>query len=296
MTTENEEKTANAASTENLTSAQRIGNILVEEREKAGMTRADIAELLKLSIKQVQAIEEGKLEELPSPVFARGFLKNYVKRLGLEEKLAPLVDEVFPNPELKDLKQNLVKSYGDEGRKPIDPMVKKIILGVALLLVIFFFISLWQNKSNELNKNQVTSTKQIDETVESKPVIDNENVIVIPITQDDAGAKTADGKTDAAKGAAGDAKAQGAKPAASSGDENLLVLNVKAGARTSISNSKGKVLVNETAADDATYRVNEDPPYTVAIYNSDGASATFEGEDVDVKKHSWKGNTYFKIP
>ncbi len=68
------------------------GAQLRREREMRGLSIHDISDALKLSPRQVEALEQDDYEALPGPAFVRGFLRNYARCLGLDP--APLLDEV----------------------------------------------------------------------------------------------------------------------------------------------------------------------------------------------------------
>ncbi|MDB5808701.1 MAG: hypothetical protein JWN94_823 [Betaproteobacteria bacterium] len=60
------------------------GARLAAARESRGMTVAEIAQQLKLSPWQVEALEAGDDRRLPSPVFVRGFIRNYARLVKLD--------------------------------------------------------------------------------------------------------------------------------------------------------------------------------------------------------------------
>ena len=60
-----------------------VGQILREAREAQGMTLEDAAARLRLMHRQVEAMETDHFESLDPPVFARGFVRNYARLLGL---------------------------------------------------------------------------------------------------------------------------------------------------------------------------------------------------------------------
>ncbi|HLW05221.1 MAG TPA: RodZ domain-containing protein [Azoarcus sp.] len=66
------------------------GAVLREMRERRGESLADVAFALKLSHGQVAALEEERLDALPSLTFVKGFYRNYARHLGvdIEELLA----------------------------------------------------------------------------------------------------------------------------------------------------------------------------------------------------------------
>lgn len=48
------------------------------------LTTADIARQLKLSVWQVEALEAGRYQQLPGPIFVRGFIRNYARLVKLD--------------------------------------------------------------------------------------------------------------------------------------------------------------------------------------------------------------------
>ena len=60
------------------------GAILAAERERQGLSRADIAQRLHMSVMQIEALELGDYERLPRGPFLRGFARNYARVLGID--------------------------------------------------------------------------------------------------------------------------------------------------------------------------------------------------------------------
>ena len=70
-------------------SASGIGRSLRQAREARSLTVGDVAQALKLTLRQVEALEQECFERLPGPAFARGFLRNYARFLRLDPE--PLI-------------------------------------------------------------------------------------------------------------------------------------------------------------------------------------------------------------
>jgi cytoskeleton protein RodZ len=64
--------------------AQGVGATLRAAREARGWTTNDVAGRLRLMARQIEAIENEDFAKLGHPVFARGFVRNYAKLLGME--------------------------------------------------------------------------------------------------------------------------------------------------------------------------------------------------------------------
>ena len=62
----------------------RPGAQLLAERRAQGLSLGDVARQLKLSVRQVEALERDEYAAFPGAVFVRGFLRNYAKLLQLD--------------------------------------------------------------------------------------------------------------------------------------------------------------------------------------------------------------------
>ena len=65
------------------------GAVLLGERRRQGLSLGDISRQLKLSVRQVEALERDDYTAYKGPVFIHGFIRNYAKLLGLDPE--PLI-------------------------------------------------------------------------------------------------------------------------------------------------------------------------------------------------------------
>ncbi|HVT59785.1 MAG TPA: helix-turn-helix domain-containing protein [Thermoanaerobaculia bacterium] len=63
--------------------AASFGAWLRRQREAREVSLRDIAERTKISLRYLEAMEEDRFEILPAPVFAKGFLREYARYVGL---------------------------------------------------------------------------------------------------------------------------------------------------------------------------------------------------------------------
>lgn len=62
-----------------------LGQYLKAGREKAGLTLEEVAKTTRIQPKFLEALEEGRLDDLPAPAIARGFVIAYCRAVGAEE-------------------------------------------------------------------------------------------------------------------------------------------------------------------------------------------------------------------
>jgi cytoskeleton protein RodZ len=67
------------------------GALLHEERRRQNLSLGDVSRQLKLSVRQVEALERDDYEMFGGQVFVHGFVRNYAKLLGLDPE--PLLRE-----------------------------------------------------------------------------------------------------------------------------------------------------------------------------------------------------------
>ncbi len=77
-----------------------VGDTLRRERIKRNLDFEQISRELKISTRFLEAIENDQYDKLPGGVFARSFVRQYARLLGLdEEDLAGQVQAMFPPPQ-----------------------------------------------------------------------------------------------------------------------------------------------------------------------------------------------------
>lgn len=67
-----------------------LGHVLREARETMGLTVAEVEAKTRINRRFIEALEEGAYHLLPTPVHARGFLRNYARFLNLDPQ--PLLE------------------------------------------------------------------------------------------------------------------------------------------------------------------------------------------------------------
>jgi cytoskeleton protein RodZ len=119
------------------------GARLAAERERQGLSRADIAQRLHMSAYQIEAIESGDYERLPRGTFLRGFVRNYAKVLGLDgEAMVAALSVDAPErsrPGIVVASQNI--RFDPLGQRLSSPYVKAA--GIATVVVSIAFAAMY---------------------------------------------------------------------------------------------------------------------------------------------------------
>ena len=122
-----------------------VGQYLKRERELRKIPLEQVADVTKITIRHLYAIEAGQMDQLPNKVFARGFIKQYARCIGLDvddvmlryDELATLHSQEVnvPAPEIKQKKKfKLPKIH-------INHSIIFIIIAAVIIALAAFFSS-----------------------------------------------------------------------------------------------------------------------------------------------------------
>lgn len=107
---------------------------LREAREARGLSLMDVAQHLKLTPRQIEAMEAGDLAHLPGPTFARGFLRNYARFLKLDPAIFREVLDVPHEASLPVSSMPLAQMPGNSRWPSILPALA-VVVGLLLVIV-----------------------------------------------------------------------------------------------------------------------------------------------------------------
>lgn len=108
-----------------------VGEILKKEREKQGLTHADIEKKLKIRKQYLIAVEAGDWTEFSSKIYIVGVIKNYAKLLGLpHDKVLAFFRREYEKKEEVAFKKRVEK-------KLLTPQTRfAIIAGIAAVAIV----------------------------------------------------------------------------------------------------------------------------------------------------------------
>jgi cytoskeletal protein RodZ len=111
-----------------------IGYALRLERERRGLSLLEVSRISRVPLKSLEALEEGRFDDLPGDVFSRGFLRSYARVLQVEP--TPLLEafDHLRGPTVEALLP-VVSPVDLQGRAPNRRFGVAIAFIVLLLLV-----------------------------------------------------------------------------------------------------------------------------------------------------------------
>lgn len=122
-----------------VTAGQSIGSILAAACIEKEWTVQHVADQLKLSTKQIVALEDNKFDDLPKLVIVRGFVRTYAKLLKIDaDSLVALLPKDTQNIQLQETLKPALSTPFMESRLSLmgrQDSNKKYLFGAALLAI-----------------------------------------------------------------------------------------------------------------------------------------------------------------
>lgn len=262
-----------------------IGQVLRDAREAQGMTLEKAAARLRLMQRQIVAMEADEFESLGQPVFARGFVRNYSRMLGLEpEALLARMEGAPAEP--------AVVSYAAPSQPRSwlsSPWLVLLLLGVLVVVTMPVALYWWLNEGED---------EQVSRVQPAERVVPIPLPLAGPVVQP-AEAATPVAEPEPVPPAAPEmpaipAPASPAAPAAGPGAASVPaaptppalsgVLNLVLGAEAwvEIKDASGRMLHRQLNPAGSSVSARGQPPFDLVIGNAAQARMTYNGRSIDL--------------
>lgn len=246
-----------------------VGQILRDARAAQGIALDDAAARLRLMHRQIEAMEADDFESLGQPVFARGFVRNYARLLGLapEVLLARMQGAPAEPAAVSPADQPVSHSW------LTSPWLMLSLLGLVVAVAVPVVLYLWLNSGVEdgsADRGPVVAQTQAARVAAPPPVAESAEA-VLPVVE----AAPAEPAASAEPAAA----AAPATPAAGS----VLHLEFGDEAWTEIKDASGRMLHRQLNPAGGSVDVHGQPPFDVVIGNAAQARMTYNGRPIDLK-------------
>ena len=153
-----------------------VGSVLRTARETQGLTVADVAERIKFSVKQVEALESDNQSMLPKGTFLRGFVRSYARTLNVDA--APLLAMMAPSNEIHgDISE--VQTGGLEFMSMQDSSKKNLyLMAAALLVAMVLALFIWNQKDEPIVEKVVLQDVKLPEGLPASAVLSASSAVV----------------------------------------------------------------------------------------------------------------------
>ncbi len=279
----------------NETTLTSVGQTLRDAREAQGMTLDEAAARLRLMHRQVEAMEADDFESLGQPVFARGFVRNYARLLGLDGEvlLARMQGAPDEPAAVGHAEPPLPHSW------LTSPWLILLLLGLLVVVAVPVGLYLWLNSDvDEAPVSHAPVVRPRPAVAEKKPVEPQPegsvpvapNTPVAPIASpqtvptEPAPAEAAPPETPPpATVPTQAAPAEAGASAAPSPANGMLHLEFGEEAWVEIKDASGRMLHRQLNPPGSSVNVRGQPPFGVVIGNAGQARMTYNGRPIDLK-------------
>ena len=231
------------------------------------MTVADVAQKLKFAPRQIEALEQGRFEQLPTGTFARGMVRSYARLLKLDAE--SLVARIAGRVAVPD---NAAAVASVRRPIPITDSARRgnlvyAGLSLAILGIIAAFVFEWQRERSGAGRLSFVSAAQAPAEGQ-KLASTSAGAIALP-------------------NAAALAESEPAPPAAAPAGEGKrrIVMKFERASWVEIRGRDGKPLISQLNPGGSERTVEGRPPFTLVIGNAQHVRLSYEDRPIDLTPH-----------
>ncbi|MDP2030328.1 MAG: DUF4115 domain-containing protein [Thiobacillus sp.] len=261
-----------------------VGQILRDAREAQGLTLENAAIRLRLMQRQIDAMEADDFASLGQPVFARGFVRNYARLLGIapEALLARMEGAPAEPATVSHLPPPLPRSW------LTSPWFVLLLLGMLLAVAVPVTLYWWLN--SEVDEIQPKRVPVLQSRPAPAPVsVPAPALVPAPVTVPATALPVVEppvlplspAKPDVPVAAPAEAGAPAAPVAAVA--SGVLHLEFGADSWTEIKDASGKMLLRKLNVMGSSVDIRGVPPFNLVIGNAAQAILTYNGRPIDLK-------------
>jgi cytoskeleton protein RodZ len=263
-----------------------VGEELARARDELRLSVGDVAQQLKFSVRQIEALEQGRFEELPTGTFARGMVRAYARLLKLDAE--PLVERVAARVAVPD---NAAAVASARRPIPITDSARRTnliygALSVAMLAVIAAVAFQWQRERSDASRLSFVAAAAPVEP-QRPPLAEVPAGIVAPPNLSPLAAaapvQTGEPRPLPARNAASRAelRATGDAP----GETRRIVMKFERESWVEIRGQDGRTLFSQLNSAGSEQTVEGKAPFTLIIGNAQHVRLSYDDRPIDLTPH-----------
>lgn len=170
-----------------ITEALKVGELLRIEREKQDISTKQLATALNLPERFILYLESGEFDKLPGNTFVRGYIRNYIKYLNLEDGQS--IISLFEQQAIPELKEGKMLDFKQIKRlKSVSNSIYWLVSFVVCIVLAGILFLIWQHYvSSKASGPEIMTTNTVIESnqslpPENTPLDTNTTQAIIPLT------------------------------------------------------------------------------------------------------------------
>ena len=281
------------------TSLPSVGQQLRTARQAKGLAADEVAKALKLSLRQVVALEADDWASLPCNTIIRGFVRNYARLLGINANLLMAALDQLAMPQGPELEMSVgtpvsLPQEGKVDRRDFARVLSGLLVLVLAVAAYFFFPQeLWLSTLSALKP----ATQSAEVASEKEPVAEPaaakapEAAVVSPEAQPTTvpPASSTPAPALAAPASAtipASASANTPANAAASASAGVLKFSFAQPSWVEVRDRNGQIIFSKKNDGGTEREVEGQPPFAVIIGNAGYVTLQYKGKTVDLSKRS----------
>jgi len=244
-------------------------------REAQNLSAADVARRLKLSLWQIEALESGRYDQLPGPIFVRGFIRNYARLLKLDPE--DFLHEAADNPPPAAPRPEARPSPDIPFPNSTAWRWQKYAFGAAVIVALLAVYEFYWNEPEketeppvaEVSSPPAPTAPQKAASVQSAPPAAT-STVAAPAARDLPAAASVVLRSD--------------RPAAAGERELRFVFDEESWVE--IRDRSDRTIFSQLNRAGTAQRVIGVPPLSIVVGNAHGVTMTYAGQPVDLARHT----------
>ncbi len=259
--------------------AESVGETLARARTALGMSVEDCAQQLKFAPRKLEALEQGRYDQLPAGTYARGMLRAYARLLNLDAEA--LVLRAADQVKFTDTTDSAVSlrrpiPFSEAGKRG---NLVYVALSVVALVVVAWVAWGWQQDRGRTAKLSFVPAAQAPAHKQENAVLATVTPSISPIQQ----APAVEPGSQVAPPQAAQLQPSGVPLAAGM---KRLVLRFERESWVEIRGGNGrKLLVSQVHAPGSERVVEGEPPFVLVLGNAQHVKLTYDDQPVDLAPH-----------
>jgi cytoskeleton protein RodZ len=263
------------------------GRHLSEARKSRGLSIADVAQAIKFSPRQIEAIESDDFDKLAGATFVRGFMRSYAKFLHIDpQPLLAILDQHSPQADATiRVPQDTGAALPQTGNKPAHiPYLLLLALLATIIAAAFFWTS---TRSIPIAKRSM----DVPSPVVSAPVVAQPVTTAVepaPVGPGGPSLQYAPGMQGAptaqsAQSAQSDAMAQAALPI--DPEHHLLTFTFADKSWVEVKDASQRIIFAQINDPGSRQVVSGKPPFALVIGNASNVQLQYDERQIDLRPH-----------
>jgi cytoskeleton protein RodZ len=296
--------------------ARGVGAELAAARQERGLGLPEVAQQLKFGVRQLEALEADRFDELPGGTFARGMVRNYARLLKIDpEPLVARITDRFNAPDTNQLAARFSQPvpFSDAGRRST---VVYLALSLGVLIVVAGVAYQWQHERGAVRQMTFVKPKAATPAPKLEPhpapaPVAEEKPVEAPKAPEPKKAVEAPKAPEAKKPVEARKPAEEKKPveekkppspvqtvaALPPGGVHRIVMRVETDeAWLEVTDASGRQLVSSLNRAGAERVVQGRGPFTFVIGNASHVRIEHNGHEFDLKPYTRVEVARFTIP